>query len=91
MLTDKQIVEETLYELFLAAKTLPINPREKFFPQFMDYAETQDLEDNHVITVLGIIQDLAEDIYNQKTPTIRNSHRETVVKLIHNLKQELRQ
>lgn len=86
---DEQIVEETLYELFLAAKTLPINPRERFYPQFLEYVEQQDLQDKHVITVNSIIQDLAEDIYNQKTPTIRNSHRETVVKLIHNLKQEL--
>ncbi len=90
-MSDEQIVEQTLCDVFLAARTLPINPREKFFPQFLDFAEQQDLQDQYVITVLGIMQDLAFDIYNRKTPTIRNSHRETVVNLIHNLKQELRQ
>lgn len=82
------LVDETLYECFLAAKDLRINPQKEFFPQFLDFAETAVLEDPKVVDILGIIQDLAFEIYQQKTPTIRNSHRETVVGIINLIKEE---
>lgn len=82
------LVEETLYNCFLAAKDLCINQDKEFFPQFLQFAETADLNDEKIINILSIIQDLAFDIWLRKTPTIRNYHREIVVNIINKVKQE---
>ena len=85
---DDLVVEETLYNCFLAAKDLCINQDKEFFPQFLAFAESADLNDEKIIGVLSIIQDLAFDIWLRKTPTLRNSHRQIVVDIINKVKQE---